>query len=66
MQFNSFKKIDKYNMPPPLQNCYHFRTLIPPLHVYIYNLSIQDNERNVQPPLENKNKFHRTARRTVI
>ena len=54
-------------MPTPLHTVitlplyYH-----PYMCIYIYNLSIQENERNAKPPLENKNKFRRTARRTVI
>ncbi len=51
-------------MPIPLQ------TLITlPLydHLYMYiKLSVSGNGKNVKPPLENKNKFRRTARRTVI
>jgi hypothetical protein len=35
-------------------------------YIYIRNISIQGKERNVKPPQENKNKFRRTARRTVI
>ena len=51
-------------MPIPLQ------TLITlPLYDRPYKyikLSVPGNEKNVKPPLENKNKFRRTARRTVI
>ena len=36
-----------------------------PMYIYI-DLSISGNEKNVKPPLENKDKFRRTARRTVI
>ncbi len=56
-------------MPTPLQTVITLPLLLPPLYVYIlyiYNLSIQENERNAKPPLENKNKFRRTARETVI
>ena len=35
-------------------------------YIYIRNISIHGKERNVKPPQENKNKFRRTARRTVI
>jgi hypothetical protein len=35
-------------------------------YIYIRNISIQGKERNVKPPQENKNKFRRTAPRTVI
>ncbi len=35
-------------------------------YIYIRKISIQGKERNVKPPPENKNKFRRTARRTVI
>jgi hypothetical protein len=34
--------------------------------IYICNLNTRENGRNVKPPLENKNKFRRTARRKVI
>ena len=37
-----------------------------PPTIYIRNISIQEKEWNVKPPPENKNKFRRTARRTVI
>ncbi len=51
-------------MPIPLQ------TLITsPLYnrLYMYSkLSVSGNEKNVKPPLENKNKFRRTDRGTVI
>jgi hypothetical protein len=35
-------------------------------YIYIRNISIQEKEWNVKPPPENKNKFRRTARRTII
>ncbi len=41
-------------MPTLLQNCYHYTAVWPPLYIYICNLSIQRNERNVKPPLKNK------------
>ncbi len=51
-------------MPIPLQ------TLITlPLYnlLYMYSKpSVSGSEKNVKPPLENKNKFRRTDRRTVI
>ena len=52
-------------MPTPLQTVITLQLYNHP-YMYIYNLSIQDIERNAKSPLENKNKFRRTARRTVI
>jgi hypothetical protein len=64
MQFSSLLKLNKYKMPIPLQ------TLITlPLYnrLYMYSkLRVSGNEKNVKPPLENKNKFRRTDRGTVI
>ncbi len=55
---------EKYNMPTPLQT-----VITLPLYnrLYMYSkLSVSGNEKNVKPPLENKNRFRRTDRRTVI
>jgi hypothetical protein len=45
-------------MPTPLQT-----VITLPLYnrLYMYSkLSVSGNDKNVKPPLENKNKFHRT------
>ncbi len=73
MYIISLMKLWKYNMPTPfqtvitLQRCYHAYTYI--------DLSVRRNEENkkaaverkqIPPQRENKNKFRRTARRTII
>ncbi len=51
-------------MPIPLQTLITL-PLYDRLYTYII-LSVSKNEKNVKPPLETKNKFRRTVRRTVI
>jgi len=51
-------------MPIPLQTLFTL-PLYNRFYMYI-KLNVSGNEKNVKPPLENENKFRRTARRTVI
>jgi len=63
MQFSYLQKLNKYKMPIPLQTLITL-PLYNRLYMYI-KLSVSGNEKNVKPPLENKNKFRRTTH-TVI
>jgi hypothetical protein len=52
MQFSSFKNLDKYNMPPPLQTVI---TLQLYYHSYTYiDLSVRKNEKNEKAAAERK------------